>query len=128
MISKHIKSIAIYAGILALGLLVGRLAMQAPAWFKTDYVRGDYQALYPDASTKVVLYGTKTCSYCQKTREYLAQHNVHYADIDVSAPGKGQRDYRSLGERAVPVILIGERRITGFHPAVIDAALAQLKR
>ncbi|MYM32486.1 glutaredoxin family protein [Duganella sp. CY15W] len=101
--------------------------MQAPQWFKAEYVEGNYQAYYPDAATKVVLYGTKTCPFCQQTRDYLAQHNIPYADIDVTQPGKGQEDYRSLGEKAVPVILIGSRRITGFKQPVIEAALARIK-
>ncbi|SHN37898.1 Glutaredoxin [Duganella sacchari] len=124
---KRIKTILTYGAILALGLAIGRLGMQAPQWFKSDYVEGNYQAYYPDATTKVVLYGTKTCPFCQKAREYLAQHNIAYADIDVNQPGQGQADYRGLGEKAVPVLLIGNRRITGFKQPVIEAALAQLK-
>ncbi|WP_202413913.1 glutaredoxin family protein [Duganella sp. CY15W] len=125
--TRHIKTVLSYGVILVLGLAIGRLGMQAPQWFKAEYVEGNYQAYYPDAATKVVLYGTKTCPFCQQTRDYLAQHNIPYADIDVTQPGKGQEDYRSLGEKAVPVILIGSRRITGFKQPVIEAALARIK-
>lgn len=127
MNSKHIKNILLYAAILALGLAVGRLGSKVPQWLKADYVEGNYQAFYPDPATRVVVYGTKTCPYCQKTREYLSGHHIRYADIDIAAPGKGQQDYRSFGQNNVPLILIGNRRITGFDQSVIEAALAQLK-
>ncbi len=124
---KKIKTVAIYAAILALGLGVGRVASKVPQWLTPAYVEGNFQAYYPDAATKVVLYGTKTCPYCQQTRAYLDQHHIPFADIDVGHAGKGQQDYRSFGETAVPVILIGNRRITGFKLPVIEAALEQLK-
>lgn len=124
---KNIKTVVVYAAILALGLGVGRVASRVPQWLAPAYVEGDFQAYYPDASTKVVLYGTKTCPFCQQTRAYLSAHHIPYADVDVGQAGKGQQDYRSFGETAVPVVLIGNRRITGFKLPVIEAALAQLK-
>lgn len=124
---KKIKTILVYAAILGLGLGIGRLATKVPQWLAPAYVEGNFQSYYPDASTKVVLYGTKTCPYCQLTRDYLSEHNIPYVDVDVSHTGKGQQDYRSFGETAVPVILIGNRRITGFKLPVIEAALDQLK-
>ena len=125
---KKIKTVLVYAAILALGLGVGRVASKVPQWLTPPYVEGDFQAYYPDAATKVVLYGTKTCPFCQQTRAYLSAHQIPYADVDISLGGKGQQDYRSFGETSVPVILIGNRRITGFKQPVIDAALEQLKR
>jgi hypothetical protein len=32
----------------------------------------------------------------------------------------------SMGLRSLPVIVIGEERLSGFNPAAIDAALASL--
>lgn len=125
---KKIKAILVYAAILGLGLGIGRVATKVPQWLTPAYVEGNFQSYYPDTSTKVVLYGTKTCPYCQQTRDYLSERNIPYADVDVSHAGKGQQDYRSFGETAVPVILIGNRRITGFKQSVIEAALEQLPR
>lgn len=124
---KKIKTGLAYAAILALGLGVGRVASKVPQWLAPSYVEGNYQAYYPDASTKVVVYGTKSCPYCAQTRAYLSGHHIPYADIDVSEGGKGQQDYKSFGETSVPVILIGNRRITGYKVPAIEAALAQLK-
>lgn len=125
---KKIRTVLIYAAILGLGLAVGRVASKVPQWLTPAYVEGDFQSFYPDAATKVVLYGTKTCPYCQQTRAYLNDHHIPFADIDVNHAGKGQQDYRSFGESAVPVILIGNRRITGFKQSAIEAALEQLAR
>ncbi|RFP12349.1 glutaredoxin family protein [Duganella sp. BJB488] len=124
---KKIKTGLAYAAILALGLGVGRVASKVPQWLAPSYVEGNYQAYYPDASTRVVVYGTKSCPYCAQTRAYLNGHHIPYADIDINQGGKGQQDYQSFGETSVPVILIGNRRITGYKVPVIEAALAQLK-
>ncbi|GJJ04931.1 hypothetical protein RugamoR64_54690 [Duganella rhizosphaerae] len=124
---KKIKTVLIYAAILGLGLAVGRVASKVPQWLTPAYVEGNFQSYYPDAATKVVLYGTKTCPYCQQTRAYLSAHHIPFADVDIGAGGKGQQDYRSFGETTVPVILIGNRRITGFKLPVIETALEQLK-
>jgi len=129
MNSMHvkIKTGLAYAAILALGLGVGHVATKVPQWLAPPYVEGNFQSYFPDASTKVVVYGTKSCPFCQRTRSYLSAHGIPYADIDINHAGKGQQDYESFGEKAVPVILIGNRRITGFKQQAIEAALEQLK-
>ncbi|WP_413447868.1 glutaredoxin family protein [Duganella sp. Dugasp56] len=121
---KNIKSALLYVLIVACGIGVGRLAMQVPKWLTPAYVEGNFANYFPDATTKVVVYGTQTCPFCMQTRAYLKDHHIAFADIDITQPGKGMADYDSFHVHSVPLILIGNRRIIGFDKPVIEAALS----
>jgi mycoredoxin len=123
MLLSKAKHALMYAAILAAGLGVGRAAPIVIEYFKPAYATGDFQAYYAGTTSKVLLYGTKTCPYCAKTRAYFQEKGIAFADIDVNNDPKGKHDFGALGGATVPVILIGERRLDGFRPDVIDAAL-----
>ena len=109
--------------ILAAGLAVGVAVAKAPALFKKDFVQGDYSAYLTEHKAKVVLYGTQTCPFCAKARAYFKENGIAYADLDIGKPGRERDEFAKLGGNGVPLLLIGERRIDGFRPATIDAAL-----
>lgn len=125
MLAKQVKTGLTYLLILAGGLGIGWAGPQLVKAFKPGYSEGDFSAYFPDAKTNVVLYGTATCPYCAQARAYLRERNIPFADVDVNTSSKGQRDFAELGARVVPVILVGERRLTGFNRRQIDAALAE---
>ncbi|KQV51409.1 hypothetical protein ASE26_23275 [Duganella sp. Root198D2] len=112
-----------YALILAAGLAVGVAVAKVPALFKKDFVQGDYSAYLTQHKAQVVLYGTETCPYCAKARAYFKENGIAYADLDVGKPGESREEFKKLGGKNVPLLLIGERRIDGFNVAVIHAAL-----
>ncbi len=120
---KHLKTLGMYALILAAGLGVGVGVAKVPSLLKKDYVQGDYSAYYAQHKSKVVLYGTETCPYCAKAREYFKQNKIAYVDLDVSKPGAAQQEFKNFGGSGVPMLLIGDRRINGFIPKVIEEAL-----
>ncbi len=120
---KHVKTVLTYLLILVAGLGTGLVVANAPKWFKKPYVEGNYAQYYPDAQTKVVMYGTQSCPYCGKARELLRAKNVRFADLDVQHSPKAQKEFEQLGGTGVPVILIGNRRIQGFNQDAIEEAL-----
>jgi glutaredoxin len=63
---------------------------------------------------KVVMYSASWCGYCKKARSYFAANRVPYTEYDVEKSSKGKRDYRKLGAKGVPVILVGDKRLNGF--------------
>ncbi len=117
----------IYGLILVGGLAVGRYLPQLAQMVMPKYQQGDFAAYYPDAKTRVVVYGTETCPYCAKARAYLKERQVAFGDFDVAKSEKGKQDFAKLGGKAVPVILIGDRQLVGFNQAAIDAALDKIK-
>ncbi|MCG2583070.1 glutaredoxin family protein [Massilia sp. TS11] len=126
MSASRLKSILTYVLILALGLSLGYAAPRALKWLTPSTRTGDFSAYFPDASTQVVLYGTPTCPFCEQTRAYLRERQVHFADLDVSQPGQARAHFDALGGRTVPIILVGKQQIRGFNKAALDKALADL--
>lgn len=126
MVHKSVKTVAVYALILALGLGAGHALPRVWQMVTPKYSTGDFKAFYPDAKTQVVVYGTDTCPYCIQARDYLKGRKVAFGDFNVKDGGKGQRDYAALGAKVVPVILIGNRRLEGFNEKAVADALEAL--
>lgn len=79
-------------------------------------------AAAPSAKAAVTLYTTAWCGYCSKTRAYLKARGIPFTDRDVEKSAEAKSDYRRLGGRGVPVILVGSQRMDGFS----EAKLAEL--
>lgn len=126
MFVKAMKNVVVYGLILALGLGIGYASPRVKRMLTPSYSEGDFTAYYPDAKTRVVVYGTATCPYCIKARAYLNERHVAFGDFDLSTSEKVRTDFAKLGGTKVPVILIGNRRLVGFDKDAIDAALAKL--
>jgi glutaredoxin len=58
--------------------------------------------------------------------EYLSQKGIPYIEKNVSRDQEAVQELMGMGLRSLPVIVIGEERLSGFNPAAIDAALANL--
>lgn len=126
-IPARFKTAASSLLILAAGLAAGLALAKLPKLLEQPYKKGEYSAYFPDARTKVVIYGTTTCPYCAKARDYLRGKNIAYADFNVDQSERARKEFTSLEGTGVPVILIGNRLITGFKPAVIDDAIEAMK-
>jgi glutaredoxin 3 len=56
--------------------------------------------------------------------EYLSQKGVAYTEKNVGRDPQAVQELMSMGLRSLPVIVIGDKKLSGFNPAAIDAALA----
>lgn len=74
----------------------------------------------------VVLYATKWCGYCAKTREIFKARNVPYTEFDIEHSAEAQAQFERLGGKGVPVIVINGTVIHGYDRAGIEKALAGL--
>ncbi len=127
MFLNKVKVFLSYALVMIAGLVIGYAAINLPRWLKSPYTEGDYAQYFPNPSTKVVVYGTQTCPFCVKTRELLTSQNISFADFDIEKLDKARQEFLKLGGEGVPLIIIGNRRIEGFNPTQIEAALATLR-
>lgn len=118
-----LKTIFTYALFLTIGCGLGYVVTQAPRWLAADYETGDYARYLPKNAAPVVLYGTTWCGFCKATREYFQKKGVAFVDLDIESNPEAQLQYQALKGVGVPVVLIGERRINGFRPEVMDEAL-----
>lgn len=93
--------------------------------FESDADRSDATARIArrQRHPKVVMYTTPTCGYCHRAKAYFNEHGIAYTEVDVTTSSQGRRDFKRLNGRGVPLILIGDQRISGFNPSAIDQAL-----
>lgn len=56
--------------------------------------------------------------------EYLSQKGVPYTEKNVAHDPQAVQELASYGLRSLPVIVIGDKRLSGFNPKAIDEALA----
>jgi glutaredoxin len=56
--------------------------------------------------------------------EYLSQKGVEFTEKNVSRNPEAVQELMTMGVRSLPLILIGDKRLSGFNPKAIDEALA----
>ena len=66
------------------------------------------------AGSDVVMYSTTSCGYCKQARRYFKQNDIAFAEHFIDKDRAARRTYDKLGEKGVPVILVGDARMTGF--------------
>jgi len=55
--------------------------------------------------------------------EYLSQKGIPFTERNVGRDPTAREELMALGLTSLPVLLIGDKRLTGFNPTQIDAAL-----
>jgi mycoredoxin len=123
---KAMKTAALYAAILAGGLAAGTGVAKVVPLLKPSYTTADNTAYFQAYQSKVVLYGTASCGYCARTRAYLKERHIAYADLDIEKSEQAKSEFKQFGVGGVPYLLIGDRRIQGFNTGAIDSALQKL--
>jgi glutaredoxin 3 len=73
---------------------------------------------------KVTVYGTSTCPFCIRAKQYLKDSNIEFTHYDVgSDQAKAQEMMKKSGQMGVPVIDIEGQIIVGFDKEKIKEAL-----
>ncbi|NLP17992.1 MAG: glutaredoxin family protein [Firmicutes bacterium] len=78
-------------------------------------------------ATRVIVYSTPTCPYCNLVKEYLEENDVDFSVIDVTVDQEAREEFIRKGYRGVPVTVIGTEEITGFDVSRLEKALAELQ-
>ena len=73
---------------------------------------------------KVKVYGTETCPWCHKAKDWLKENNVEFEDINVGEDKKAQEEMvEKSGQRGVPVIEVDNEILVGFDEAKLKKLL-----
>jgi arsenate reductase-like glutaredoxin family protein len=56
--------------------------------------------------------------------EYLSQNGIQFTERNVGKDPTARQELMALGLLSLPVIIIGDKKLTGFNPKAIDAALS----
>ena len=75
------------------------------------------------SAKRIVLYTTSTCGACKVAKSYFAQKGINYQEIDVTKSSEGAAEFKRLGGRGVPLILVGDKRMEGFNSQALEAML-----
>ncbi len=126
-IAHYLKQSLFFIVTIFFGFSVGYAMINLKELAKKSYVEGNYSEFYAGTKSQIILYGTATCPYCKEARSYFQNKNIPIVDYDVDMHVKGEKDFQKLGGEIVPIILIGNRKISGFDPDAIDDALRALK-
>ena len=65
-------------------------------------------------SKSVVMYSTSWCGYCKKAARHFRKNGIPFIEHDIEKSAKAAREYKKLNGRGVPLILIGDQRMSGF--------------
>jgi glutaredoxin len=65
---------------------------------------------------KVVMFSADWCPVCRRARAFLAERHIPYTDRNIETDPAARKEYERQGGRGVPLILVGERRLSGFSP------------
>jgi len=72
----------------------------------------------------VILYGTSSCPWCHRAREFLKEHKISFKDVNVGEDAKAAKEMiKKSGQQGVPVIDINGKIIVGFDEPAIRKAL-----
>jgi len=75
---------------------------------------------------EVLVYTTSTCPWCRRAKEYLANKNLSFREVNVERDeGAAREMVEATGQTAVPVLKIEGTWIVGFHPPTIERVLAE---
>jgi glutaredoxin 3 len=65
--------------------------------------------------TKVLIYGTDWCAYCNAAKALLEDKGIPYEEIDATDPEvRADMIQRAHGRRTVPQIFIGDTHVGGY--------------
>jgi glutaredoxin len=75
------------------------------------------------AKPAVKMYMTDWCPYCRQAGEYFRKNGIAYTEHNIEKSEAAKSEYRALGGKGVPVILVGSQRMTGFSEQGMAAML-----
>ncbi len=72
----------------------------------------------------VIVYGTTTCPWCIRAKQFLKENNIVFQDIDVSGNQQAADEImQKSGQMGVPVLDIEGEIIVGFDKERIKQSL-----
>lgn len=77
-------------------------------------------------SGTIEMYSTEWCGYCKAAERYMKSQNYSYVKYDIEKDGAANQRHKQLGGRGVPLIIIGNHKMSGFSPETMEYYLGKL--
>jgi glutaredoxin len=75
----------------------------------------------PGSGPGLTMYSTSWCGYCKRARAYFGQKNIRYTEVDVEKSPEGNKRFKELGGKGVPLIVMGSKVMRGFSVERFEA-------
>ncbi|HID46724.1 MAG TPA: glutaredoxin family protein [Chromatiaceae bacterium] len=72
---------------------------------------------------RITLYSTAGCAHCRQLKQWLQQRQIRFVEMDVQRNARAFKDFRRHGGQAVPLLVVGDRKIRGFNAKQLPAQL-----
>lgn len=73
-----------------------------------------------DPALKIQMYTTAWCGVCKRAKRYMKDHDIAYTEYDVEKDAARAEEFRLLGGRGVPLILVGSQIMHGFDQEELE--------
>lgn len=70
-----------------------------------------------DTGDKVIIYTASWCGYCKKAKKYFKNKGISYTEMDIEKSRIAKMQFKNLGGKGVPMILVGKKKMSGFNEA-----------
>jgi glutaredoxin len=90
-------------------------------------VSGQKTEVQPAAARKfpgVKMYTTQWCPACKQVKAWFKANKVPFQEVDVEASAENRAQFRALGGKDVPLVLVGKNRMEGFDEATVRGWLS----
>lgn len=72
-------------------------------------------------SGRVIMYSTSWCGYCKKARRHFKKNGIAFQEYDIETSSSAHRRFKELGGNGVPLIVIGDKTMSGFSADRFDS-------
>jgi len=76
----------------------------------------------------VIMLGTWWCRYCYQARRYLTDNDIDYCEYDIEKSAQGEKLFKDVNGRGIPVLLIGDAVVRGFDEGKLDQLLSTIRQ
>ena len=73
-------------------------------------------AAAPQVRSGVTMYSTDWCPHCKNARNYFTTKGIAFTEVNVETSEAGRKEYQALGGKGVPLIVVGDKLMSGFSP------------
>lgn len=72
---------------------------------------------------KVIMYTSSRCRYCTMAKQYFDRKHISYTEHNTATSSSAKAEFRKIGGRGVPLIIVNGNKINGFNAHAIEQHL-----
>ncbi|MDJ0781558.1 MAG: glutaredoxin family protein [Desulfosarcinaceae bacterium] len=121
------RDISTRKGLLIIAIVVAAIALISLVrhWSQADATASGVAVIGEDGHQGVAIFTTDTCTYCAAAKQFLAEKRVPFTEFNLDQSVKARQVFGMLNGRGVPLIIVGQQRLVGFDPGLLQRVLKE---